>query len=84
MWDLLARYYGLDWAATIVTLISIYALGDGKRSGFALGMAGALLWCVFGVLAASAAGALLNAILFGLFLRGYLKWGGRGPSRASG
>lgn len=84
MWDLLARYYGLDWAATAVTLVSIYALGDGKRFGFALGMAGAVLWCAFGVLAGSAAGALLNAILIGLFLRGYWKWGGRAPSRSSG
>jgi hypothetical protein len=84
MWDLLARYYGLHWGAAAVSLGSIYALGDGKRSGFALGMAGAALWCVFGVLAASLATSVLNALVFLLFLRGYWKKGGRIPSRAAG
>ena len=74
-WELLTRYYGLDWVATAASLASIYTLGDGRRAGFSLGAVGAVLWCAFGVIVGSIAGALLNVLLFGLFVRGYRKWG---------
>jgi hypothetical protein len=83
MWDAFVRYYGLDWAATAFSLASIYFIGDGRRAGFTLGMAGAVLWAAFGVMASSAAGTLLNVLLFGLFTRGYLKHGRSKPSPAS-
>jgi hypothetical protein len=84
LWDLLVRYDGLDWVATVASLASIYYLGDGRRAGFTLGMLGAVLWCVFGVLVGSIAGALLNALLFLLFLRGYRKWEARRDPSAFG
>jgi hypothetical protein len=74
MWDLLGQYYGLDWVATGFSLASIYFLGDHRRAGFSAGMIGAVLWAAFGILASSVAGTLLNVLLCGLFLRGYLRW----------
>lgn len=84
LWELLVRYDGLDWLATVASLASIYYLGDGRRVGFTLGMLGAVLWCAFGVMAGSVAGALLNALLLGLFMRGYRKWGTRRDPPALG
>jgi hypothetical protein len=63
LWDLLVRYDGLDWVATVASLASIYYLG---------------------VLVGSIAGALLNALLFLLFLRGYRKWEARRDPSAFG
>ena len=84
MWDLLGQYYGLDWVATGFSLASIYFLGDARRAGFMLGLLGAVLWAVFGILANSVAGTLLNVLLCGLFLRGYMRWRPHvSPSRAS-
>jgi hypothetical protein len=82
MWELLVRYYGVDWIATVLSLASIYCLGDGRRFGFSLGVAGAVLWFAFGLIVSSIATALLNALLVGLFLRGYWKWVPRGADRA--
>ena len=73
MLEYLGQYYGLDWVATVFSVVSIYYVGDGRSLGFSFGMAGALLWAVFNVLAHSAAGTLLNVLLFGLFFRGYMR-----------
>jgi hypothetical protein len=41
-----------------------------------------VLWFAFGLIVSSIATALLNALLVGLFLRGYWKWVPRGADRA--
>jgi hypothetical protein len=74
MLDYIGHYYGLDWIATGFSLASIYLIGDSRRLGFSLGMAGAVIWAGVNVFAYSIAGTLLNVLLLGLFFRGYMKW----------
>jgi hypothetical protein len=79
MWDALWQYYGLDWIAAAFSLASVYRLGDNRRDGFTLGVAGSILWVIFSVMAHTIPGALLNIVGSGLYLRGFLKWKPRDP-----
>jgi len=72
--DDLLRYYGVDWAATAGTLVSLWLIGDQRRSGFLVGMAASAGWFAFGMLAASTAALIANGLLFALNMRGYWRW----------
>lgn len=67
-------YYGLDWVATVFTFLSIYWLGEHRRRGFVIGMVGNGFWFAFGCMADSPATLVANVIIFGLNVRGYLRW----------
>lgn len=70
----LTDFYGSDWAAMVLTFLSIYYLGNSKRIGFIFGIGAGISWTVFGVLVGSIASPIANAIFIYLNLRGYLKW----------
>ena len=38
MMDILTKYYGIDWAATISMFFMIYYIGNKKRQGFLFGV----------------------------------------------
>lgn len=69
------QYYGVDWAATILTFLAIYLLGEKKRSGFVFMIAGNAAWLVLGWLTQSAAMLIANFGFFVLNMRGLVKWG---------
>jgi len=68
------QYYGVDWAATILTFLAIYLLGEKKRSGFVFMIAGNVAWLVLGWLTQSAAMLLANLGFLALNWRGLNKW----------
>jgi len=67
-------YFGIDWIGAFMLFMSMYLLGDGKRTGFFFGILGCLLMLVFSILAGSLGSFVLNVVLSGLNLRGYLRW----------
>lgn len=68
------QYYGIDWIGMVLMLISVYLLSESKRTGFLFGAIGNIIWIIFGIMATSLATILLNAGLFILNIRGWLKW----------
>ncbi len=74
LWLSVARYGGVDWLVTATAFLGIFLLGEKRRSGFAIGM----LSCVFGVIFSLQIGSIANgvssAVLFFLYLRGYVRW----------
>lgn len=75
MEELFGTYYGLDWVAMITSFLFMYYIGNKKRIGFLYGLMAAGAWIYTNTIAHLWAGVLLNVILIGLHVRGYLKWG---------
>ena len=73
--EFFTEYYGIDWIAMLSGLASIYLLGSKKKSGFLLGIIAALTWTAVNVIAHIWPGIILNVILIGLYIRGYINWG---------
>jgi len=67
-------FYGLDFAAMIFSLLSIYCLGNKKKIGFIFGLFANAAWIMTNFLAGILAGILLNIILINLNIRGFFKW----------
>jgi hypothetical protein len=68
------RYYGTDYLAAACVIVAMVLLGDRKRTGFLLYMLATCFAMVFAVLAHSFPIIVTNGIVFGLNLRGFLKW----------
>jgi hypothetical protein len=71
------NHFGLDWLAMALTFVAIYLLGNKRRSGFVVMMAGNLGWIAVGVTATSVAMVIANAGFFSMNVRGFLKWAPR-------
>jgi hypothetical protein len=67
-------YYGLDWLAMFLTLFAIYLLGNKRRLGFVVMIAGNLSWIAMGVLAESIAMIVANFVFGVMNVRGIIKW----------
>jgi len=72
------RYYGLDWAGTVLGLASIYYMGRHERAAFLLRITASIFWAAFGIVARTPAGVVANLAAILLCLRGV--WARRGPS----
>jgi hypothetical protein len=72
------NYYGIDYLAAIFAIIDMFFLGNKKRSGFLLYMVAISFGIVFAILAKSPPLIVTNVIMFGMNLRGFIKWK-RGP-----
>ena len=68
------EYYGLDWLGMILSVIAIYFLGNKKRQGFLLMMAGNVAWIGFGYVVDSPATIIMNALFIGMNTWGFNKW----------
>ncbi|NDC82198.1 hypothetical protein EB093_00830 [bacterium] len=68
------NYYALDWIATCFTFASMHYVGERKRIGFMAGMIGNIFWISFGFLASSWGVVFGNIVLFGLNLKGHIRW----------
>jgi len=68
------QYYGVDWAITLTVFIGLFLIGDKKIAGFIVGMTSATLAFAFSFQIGSAANGVTALMLFGLYLRGYMKW----------
>lgn len=70
----IGAYYGVDWLAMILTILSIYDLGQKRRRGFILGMGANVAWFTFGVMAGSVANPVANVIFLSMNFKGFLNW----------
>lgn len=77
------RYYGTDYLAAVCGLVGMAMLGDRKRSGFLVYMLATSFGMAFSLLAHSFPIMVTNCLMFGLNLRGYLKWRHRRPASES-
>ena len=67
-------YYYIDWIAMLLTLLSIYLLGQKKANGFLLGMLANIFWLIFGCFAQSLATIIANFLFFLINGHGYWQW----------
>jgi nicotinamide riboside transporter PnuC len=72
--EMLLKYHGVDWIAMVLTFLTLYYLGEKRRSGFVFGILASISWLIFGVLVQSIANIVANVIFIALNLRGYLNW----------
>jgi nicotinamide riboside transporter PnuC len=74
MWDVIAKYYGVDWTAMVLNAASIYLLGKKRKLGFSLGVVANVAGIVFAVLAHSVATVVACSIFIVLNARGWWNW----------
>jgi hypothetical protein len=74
MWEVIAKYYCIDWIAMVLNATSIYLLGKKRKLGFSLGIIANSAWIVFGVLAHSVATVVACSIFVALNMRGWWNW----------
>ena len=77
----LLKFYGTDWLAMLLTFLSLYYLGQHRRSGFIYGLFANACWLAFGILAGSIANIAANGIFVFLNIRGYIKWSRHPPQK---
>jgi hypothetical protein len=74
MYEMILKYYCVDWLAMVLTFLSLYSLGRKKRSGFLYGLGANASWFTFGVMAGSVANSVANVVFAILNIRGYRHW----------
>ena len=74
MWEAIVKYYGIDWAALVLTATAIYLLGEKRKAGFSLGFGANILWVVFGILAHSVATVVASIVFIVLYVKGWRNW----------
>lgn len=74
MWEIITRYYCIDWIAMVLNAASIYLLGKKRKIGFSLGIVANSAWIAFGFLAHSVATMVACSIFVALNIRGWWNW----------
>lgn len=74
MWEVITKYYCIDWTAMVLNALSIYLLGKRRKLGFFLGVIANIAWIVFAILARSVATVAACSIFVGLNARGWWNW----------
>jgi len=74
MLEMIIKYYGVDWLAMTMTVLSLFLLGKKKKSGFIYGLGANASWFAFGVLTGSIANLLANIIFAYLNIKGFVNW----------
>lgn len=70
----MSQYFGIDWIAMCLTFSAIYLLGNKRRAGFLVMIAGNILWCAIGTWAHSYAMILANIGFLSMNVRGFTRW----------
>ncbi len=74
MTDLL-KYYGLDWAAMLLSVMAMVLLGNKVKWGFILFMLANITWILLGSLLLNSYAIVLGNVIFLITnTRGFLKW----------
>ena len=70
------RYWGLDWLAMALSLLSVYLLGNKNRVGFLVFSASNSAWIFLGLTWMTSLGiAVGNTIFLFMNIRGFVNWG---------
>lgn len=71
----LFKYYGLDWLAVFLNLLSVYLLGNKNKWGFLTFISANIVWLFLGTLFISSYGIVVgNSIFLVMNSRGFMKW----------
>jgi hypothetical protein len=74
------RYWGLDWLAMTLSLISVYLLGNKNRVGFLVFAASNSTWIFLGLTWMTSLGiAVGNTIFLFMNIRGFVNWRRKDP-----
>ena len=68
------KYMGVDWAAMLLTMISIYYIGNKEKIGFILMIIANVFWTILGWQTGSGAMILANVVFMGMNVRALYKW----------
>lgn len=68
------QYYGIDWAAMVMTFIAIWLIGDKNRAGFYIMICGNSCWIALGIMTGSMALVIANLSFIMLNIRAILHW----------
>lgn len=71
---LMPPYYGTDWIAAAFALLGTYLLGSKSKFGFIFNVFACAFSIVFAYLAGTLPIGLVNGLMLGLNVRGYLNW----------
>lgn len=75
------RYWGLDWLAMALSLLSVYLLGNRNRAGFLLFAASNSTWIFLGLTWMTSLGiAVGNTIFLFMNIRGFVNWRKKDPA----
>jgi len=74
MWEVIAKYYCIDWIALVLNAVAIYLLGKKRKAGWSLGVVANIFWIVFGILAHSVATIVACSIFVALNVKGWWNW----------
>jgi nicotinamide riboside transporter PnuC len=74
MWEVITKYYCIDWTAMVLNALSLYLLGKKRKIGFFLGVMANIAWIVFAVLAHSVATVVACSIFVALNAKGWWSW----------
>ena len=73
------RYWGLDWLAMALSLLSVYLLGNKNRFGFLVFAAANSTWIFLGLTWMTSLGiAVGNLVFLFMNIRGFVNWGRQG------
>ncbi len=65
----------MDWAGTVVLIVSAWVVGDKKRSAFIFALFGNLAWAIYGFQKGIPALVVVNLVFVVFNMRAWFKWG---------
>ena len=70
----LLQYKGVDWAAMVFAVFSLYYISKHRKCGFVFGIGCSVCWLIFGILAHSIPSIIANAIYVVFQIKGWRDW----------
>ncbi len=69
------NYYGLDWAAMVLSVLAVWMLGNKNKYGFVVFITANIIWVILGAALMHSYGIILGNIFFLVSdTRGFLNW----------
>jgi hypothetical protein len=73
--SIIGPYYGLDWIGMLLSLLSVYWLGNKNKYGFVSFAIANIIWILLGVFFMKSPGIVFGNIAFLIInIRGYFRW----------
>lgn len=75
LWDILLKYYGLDWIGMSMSFYGTYLITNRDRIGFVYCLMGCIAGATVSYLSNVPSYVLCNAIFFMINIKGFMDWG---------
>jgi fatty-acid desaturase len=73
--EIFLKYYTLDWAAMILSLLAVYLLGNKNKLGFISFSMANMVWIFLGFFFMNSLGIAIGNIVFLIMnVRGFISW----------